>query len=140
MVPLFLSRNTASYENPVSIFRTVNSLKQTRKPLLLKRFALIWVNKKHLKLNIDTPKTEYLSFFLTRFSVCFKIFMILFLVTPCPIVAVQLWMEWIPIFYLKKMRNGSFIRKKWSPKIKLIENSNLTFNNKVQVYFVIVGN
>ena len=39
-------------------------------------------------------------FFLKRFLVCFNLFVLLFLVTSCLIVAVQSCMEWIPI--LKK--------------------------------------
>ena len=41
-------------------------------------------------------------FFLKRFCVCFNLFELLFLVTPCLIVAVQHCMAWIPIF-LKKL-------------------------------------
>ena len=36
-------------------------------------------------------------FLLKRFPVCFNLFVLLFLVTPCLVVAVQPWMEWIPI-------------------------------------------
>ena len=36
-------------------------------------------------------------FFLNRFPVCFNVFVLLFLVTLCLIVAVQPCMEWIPI-------------------------------------------
>ena len=36
-------------------------------------------------------------FFLKRFLVCFNHFVLLFRVTPCPVVAVQPCMEWIPI-------------------------------------------
>ena len=36
-------------------------------------------------------------FFLNRFPVCSNLFVLLFLVTPCPVVAVQPCMEWIPM-------------------------------------------
>ena len=36
-------------------------------------------------------------FFLNRFPVCLNLFVFLFLVTPCLVVAVQPSMEWIPI-------------------------------------------
>ena len=41
-------------------------------------------------------------FFLKRFPVCFNLFVLLFLVTPCLVVAVQLCMEWISFFLIKK--------------------------------------
>ena len=37
------------------------------------------------------------GFFLNNFPVCFNLFVLLFLVTPCLVVAVQFCMEWIPI-------------------------------------------
>ena len=42
-------------------------------------------------------------FFLNRFPVCFNLFVFLFLVTPCIVVAVQFFLKWIPI----KKRNLS---------------------------------
>ena len=39
-------------------------------------------------------------FFLNRFLVCCNIFVLLFLVTSCLVVAVQPCMEWIPMFFL----------------------------------------
>ena len=41
-------------------------------------------------------------FFLNKFSVCFILFVLLFLITPWPVVVVQPCMEWIPI---KKKQN-----------------------------------
>ena len=43
-------------------------------------------------------------FFLNRFPVCFKLFMLLFLVTPYLVVAAQRCMEWIP-FKKKSVRH-----------------------------------
>ena len=37
------------------------------------------------------------SFFVKRFPTCFNFFVLLFLVTPCLLLAVQPYMEWIPI-------------------------------------------
>ena len=50
----------------------------------------------HFKSRIN----RHLRFFLNIFSVCLNLFVILFLVTPCLVVAVRPCMEWIPI--LKK--------------------------------------
>ena len=41
-------------------------------------------------------------FFLKRFCVCFNLFVLLLIVTPCLVVVVQPYMEWTPI---KKNRN-----------------------------------
>ena len=41
-------------------------------------------------------------FLVKRFPVCFNLFVLLFLVTPCLVVAVQPCMEWIP-FKIKKI-------------------------------------
>ena len=57
--------------------------------------------------------------FLIKLLVCFILFVLLFLVTPSLIVAVQPCMEWITI-KKNKTRKVSSMRKKSSPKIKLV--------------------
>ena len=47
-------------------------------------------------------------FFLKRFPVCFNLFVLLFLVTPCLVVAVQPSMEWIPIKKTNKLELATF--------------------------------
>ena len=59
-------------------------------------------------------------FFLWRFPLCFNLFVLLFLVTPCLVVAVQPCMEWIPI---KKKKGGMkliFCMQIYKPFCKLI--------------------
>ena len=51
-----------------------------------------------LTYNLNGLKTPInCRFFLRRFPVCFSLLVLLFLVTPCLVVAVQPCMEWIPI-------------------------------------------
>ena len=54
------------------------------------------------RINRQTPIN--CRFFLKRFPVCFNLFVLLFLATPCLVVCVQPCMEWILI---KKIRKGS---------------------------------
>ena len=55
-------------------------------------------------------------FFLSRFPVFFNLYVLLFLVTPCLVVAIQSCMEWIPI-KTKNKKNITFIAKTVSKKI-----------------------
>ena len=52
-------------------------------------------------------------FFLNRFPVCFKLFMLLFLVTPYLVVAAQRCMEWISIKKKKRATHVSLELHKW---------------------------
>ena len=54
---------------------------------------------------------RHLLIFLTRFPVCFNIFVVLFLLTPCLVVAVQSCMESIPI---KKKVCGKVYTHAWA--------------------------
>ena len=58
------------------------------------------------KTPIDCKRTKNLfrkkPFFLNWFFVCFNLFVLLFVVTPCLVVAVQSCMEWIPFVFLFK--------------------------------------
>ena len=61
------------------------------------------------------PMTSFdCRFFLKRFCVCFNLFELLFLVTPCLIVAVQHCMAWIPIF--KKKLHVKNLKWFWTRK------------------------
>ena len=67
------------------------------------RTARLWsfLPTECFSLTYDRSDNEQISFncrfFLNRFPLCFNLFVIFFLVTPCLIVAVQPCMEWIPI-------------------------------------------
>ena len=50
-----------------------------------------------MALSLELTDTFNYRFFLNRFSVCFNLFVLLFLVTPHLVVAVQHCMELIPI-------------------------------------------
>ena len=50
-----------------------------------------------MALSLELTNTYNCRFFVKRFPVCFNIFVLLFLVTPCLVVALQLWIESNPI-------------------------------------------
>ena len=60
--------------------------------------SMIW-----LALSLELTDISNCRFFLNRFPVCFTLFVILFLVTQCLMMAVQPCIEWIPNF--KKLSN-----------------------------------
>ena len=62
---------------------------------------------KDVYVNSFFPRTSFIcSFFLNRYPVCFNLFVLPFLVTPCLVMAVQPCMEWIPI-----KKNNKWINK-----------------------------
>ena len=73
-------------------------------------------------------------FFLGRFAVCFNLFVLHFLITPCLVVAVQLCMELIAIniYYIyiyicagEKIWYGSMVRKSKSSLWKVRDTENI---------------
>ena len=74
-------------------------------------------------------------FFLNIFPVCFSLFVLLFLVTPCLVVAVQLCMEWIPI--KKKKQQQQVFDADWRATQQINFTGNLRGVNNRVTFFII---
>ena len=75
---------------------TVSFLTQLDSGILCLYNAFLWTMTL-VALHLELTDTFNCRFFLNRFPICCNPFVLLFLVTPCPVVAVQLCMEWITI-------------------------------------------
>ena len=91
------------YLNSFSLFAQLDS----GMVCLQNAFFFLTYNLNGLKYRIN----RHLLIFLTRFPVCFNIFVVLFLLTPCFVVAVQSCMESIPI---KKKVCGKVYTHAWA--------------------------